>query len=138
MNPATETFVPLIIGQRIAMRLVSLTNQREHWAQRAKRAASQRGLVELALKPWVRGVTPPLEIAILRIAPRKLDSDNLQSACKHVRDGIADAIGIDDGNPGLTWHYGQASGGPGVYAVAIEVARAGAEIMSKRLAMKAS
>jgi hypothetical protein len=136
MNPATETFCPLIVGMRIPMRLVSLTNQREHWSKRAKRAKEQRGLVEACLKNWLRGKEPPLEIAILRIAPRRLDSDNLQGACKHVRDGIADAIGIDDGDPRLTWHYGQTSRGP-EYAVYIEVARGGTPVMSNQLARSA-
>lgn len=133
MNPAVETFTPLIIGVRMSMRLVSLTNQREHWAARSKRAKEQRAVTAMALRSRVRGVELPLEIAILRIAPRRLDSDNLQSACKHVRDGVADAIGVDDGDERLTWHYGQTTGGPGAYAVYIEVARAGTPTMTNRL-----
>jgi crossover junction endodeoxyribonuclease RusA len=135
MNPATETFCPLIVGVRLPLRLVSLTNQREHWAKRSRRAKEQRTIAALALRRWVAGreMDLPLEIAVLRIAPRRLDSDNLQSACKHVRDGIADALGIDDGDARLTWHYGQASHGP-EYAVSIEVAYRGTPAISKRMA----
>lgn len=37
----------------------------------------------------------------------KLDSDNLPGAFKHVRDGMADALGIDDGDARLAWSYAQ-------------------------------
>ena len=50
----------------------------------------------------------PLKVTITRIAPGKLDDDNLTGSAKHVRDGIADALGIDDGDPRITWVVEQA------------------------------
>lgn len=35
-------------------------------------------------------------VAITRVAPRTLDSDNLESSLKALRDGIAKGLGIDD------------------------------------------
>lgn len=53
---------------------------------------------------------PPLVVTITRHGKRKLDDDNLASACKYVRDAIADVIGIDDGSPLYTWVYRQMIG----------------------------
>ena len=60
----------------------------------------------------------PLLVTITRIGPRKLDDDNLASACKYVRDQIAAAVGVDDGSDRYTWRYGQRRG---KYGVDVEV-----------------
>jgi hypothetical protein len=52
-----------------------------------------------------------------------LDGDNLQSGFKAVRDGVADWLGVDDGNGLVDWQYVQRSGKAGEYAVEIEVIR---------------
>jgi len=36
-----------------------------------------------------------------------LDDDNFVGACKHLRDGIAESIGFDDGDKRLRWQYQQ-------------------------------
>ncbi len=91
---------------------VSETNVREHWARRAQRAKTQRSDAHWALMAaWGRSRRrPPREGAIViltRLAPRRLDGDNLQAALKAVRDGVADALGINDGDARVTWRYGQ-------------------------------
>lgn len=43
-----------------------------------------------------------------------LDDDNLRSALKAVRDGIAEKLGIDDRDPRVEWRYGQRKGMVGV------------------------
>jgi hypothetical protein len=65
----------------------------------------------------------PCSITLTRIAPRRLDSDNLARSLKAVRDGIADAIGVDDGDPRLEWRYAQEQGAVREYAVRVEVVR---------------
>ena len=55
----------------------------------------------------VESFSQPATIALTRLAPRLLDSDNAVSALKHVRDGIADALGINDGDEQVVWWYGQ-------------------------------
>jgi hypothetical protein len=42
--------------------------------------------------------TPPLNVDIVRIAPRLVDPRNLDDAAKHVIDAISRWIGVDDGN----------------------------------------
>lgn len=55
----------------------------------------------------------PCEITMIRYGPRLLDSDNLQTAFKSIRDKIADLLipglakGQADGDPRLIWRYDQ-------------------------------
>lgn len=96
----------------LPIRLISEANlaSHEHWRERHRRAKCQR---QDAAR-WMRALSlaydlpvPPLVITIARLAPRSLDSDNLAASAKHVRDGIADWLGIDDGDPRIEWRYGQ-------------------------------
>jgi hypothetical protein len=121
-----------VIEVEVPVRLVSLLNTREHWAQRAKRASMQRGLArnyavqKLKASPlWDQVANGcALTVTIIRIAPRELDDDNLAGSAKHVRDGIADALGIDDGDKRIQWRYEQAKfTGPhrGGYSCAVRI-----------------
>jgi crossover junction endodeoxyribonuclease RusA len=96
----------------IPVRLVSGANLREHWAIKSKRNRLQRDHSRIATIAALRGgiFQPPLTITIERIGKRRLDSDNLAISAKAVRDGIADALGIDDGDPRLDWQYRQSVG----------------------------
>jgi crossover junction endodeoxyribonuclease RusA len=76
-------------------------NARVYHFERARAAKADRkvawGLTLKALKGW----TPPWQSVALHWdfhpKTRNLpDGDNAQSACKAFRDGIADALGIDD------------------------------------------
>lgn len=102
----------------IPMKLPSSANLREHWRVRAKRSRTQRMDAGFLLMgcALAQGFTLPLAsdqtatITLTRIAPRSLDSDNTASAFKSVRDGVADALGVDDGSPRLEWKYAQEKG----------------------------
>jgi hypothetical protein len=133
----------------LPIRTVSEANAHTHWRTKATRAKAQRGTVLLALRqpltrfrqalatserPKVeslsngnvvplngRGILSPIAVTIRRIAPGMLDSDNLAGSQKHVRDGIADALGIDDRDPRVAWIYSQMRGDRGVYEIEIIV-----------------
>jgi hypothetical protein len=109
MNTVTFTF---------PMKLASLANVREHWRVKHRRSKEQRallhGMLWTASKPLL-----PATVTITRIGKKKLDSDNLAISAKHVRDGIADAYGVDDGSDLYTWKYEQEIGKE--YAVRIEI-----------------
>lgn len=88
----------------------------------AGRAKSQRlGVSTRCFSSFGKAPLPPLKITITRIGPRELDGDNLQGACKHVRDGIADWLGINDRSKLLKWEYAQEKGAPKEYGVKIRV-----------------
>jgi hypothetical protein len=69
--------------------------------------------------------TPPLVITMTRIAPRELDGDNVTTAMKPVRDGIADGLGLTDDaeRNGLRWECRQMRGMPKEYGLRIEIAQ---------------
>lgn len=105
------------------MRLVNGTNDRESWYVRARRAKSQR------TEAFVRGIAAGLrrmraagyEVTITRIGPRRLDDDGATASAKHVRDGIADALGLDDGDARIAWRVEQRKSAPREYGVEVRV-----------------
>lgn len=109
-----------------ALRTVSESNRREHWAPRAKRVKAHR-LVAFAYVTRHLLCPLPIVVTLVRIAPRLLDDDNLRGCLKATRDGVADAFGVNDRDPRVTWRYGQQRGKPGAYAVEIGVWRLGTE-----------
>ena len=96
-----------------ATKLPSRANARKHWAPQAKLNKLHRSGARLQLLAAFRrsGSAPqaPVRVHLTRIAPHQLDSDNLAHAFKAIQDGVADAIGLDDGpNGGIIWTYDQA------------------------------
>ncbi len=112
----------------LPVRTWSEANLRSHWAQRARRVAGQRTAAFLLVRARLDGAparalarSPKLTVRLTRIGPRVLDSDNLTGALKAVRDGVADALKLDDADPRLEWAYAQRPGGPDEYAVLVEI-----------------
>ena len=115
-----------MIEVRMNMKIVSVANLRMHWAVKAKLAKDQRTRTRMSLSAAAQSSGAemlPVTVVLTRVAPRRLDGDNLQSGFKAVRDGVADWLGVDDGNGLIDWQYVQRSGRPGEYAVEIEVIR---------------
>jgi hypothetical protein len=114
----------LVCHVMLPIRTVSEANAHEHWRKRAKRAKQQRGLAAMVLRTSGAKIpAPPLVVRITRIAPCALDDDNLAGSQKHVRDGIADWLTINDRDPRVQWVYAQTKSAPKSYAVRIEIFR---------------
>lgn len=119
----------LLFGFTMPMRLVSETNQREHHMARHRRRKAQRAAATLAFRSALgqAGMQAGMQwshthVIVTRIAPRFLDGhDNLQSSCKAVVDGIADAMGVNDGSGVVRWAYRQEHGKPKEYACMVQV-----------------
>ncbi len=106
----------------LPIQIISEANTREHWRPKAARAKAHRTTAEWTLRKHPRPRTDgPITITITRIAPRELDGDNLQSGGKATRDGVADWLGVDDGDKRLTWVYQQRKGGVKEYGAEISV-----------------
>lgn len=112
-----------MIRYEIPVRAVSEANLRECWQARRRRAKAQR---EVAYYHTVNEMACahnrprlPMAITLTRIGKRRLDSDNLARSLKAVRDGIADALGVDDGDERIEWRYAQRVGKD--YAVEVEI-----------------
>lgn len=93
----------------LALRLASEANARGSWHAGAARARLARAQIHTALRRAEPGPLPlPVTVRITRVGPRRLDDDNLARACKALRDGVADWLEVDDGDPRISWHYAQA------------------------------
>jgi len=105
----------MTVDVTLPIRTFSEANMRDGWRRHASRKREQRGITRLALRPRVRGLPLPVVVTLTRSSPRRLDDDNLRGALKHVRDGVADALGLeDDSDPRVLWLYRQAAGPHGV------------------------
>lgn len=79
-------------------------NSRPHWAQRSKAAKKARSEARLMAQAFRHKFAPsplpegPLHLWLTFYPPdkRRRDDDGLLAAFKAQRDGIADALGIDD------------------------------------------
>lgn len=111
----------------VPIRTVSEANTRGHWAAKARRAKEHRTTCRLVCgAPLAKyrtglrdGHVRRLNIRLTRVAPRTLDDDNLHSALKSARDGVADALGLtDDSDVRVAWVYAQVQR-PMTYAVEV-------------------
>lgn len=97
----------------LKIRLWSEANMGGHWSKGYNRKNYAQNLV--AQKWYTEGIdlTPPVDVTLTRLAPRALDSDNLVTAFKAVRDRVASLLvpgkrpGRADNHPGIHWHYSQ-------------------------------
>lgn len=89
-----------------------------HWYKLVRMKNKQKKATRICLVG--KEIPPaPLLVTITRLAPRKLDDDNLQGACKFIRDEIARKVGIDDGSSQYTWRYEQKTAK--TYGVDVEI-----------------
>lgn len=104
-----------LYSKRLPLTLPSRSNTPGSWRKHADRYAAQRAAGRLAVHGFARDGFRLLDerqwgvaVRIVREAPRPLDDDNLAAACKSFRDGIADALGVDDRDPRVVWVVDQA------------------------------
>lgn len=100
----------------LPLKIVSVANLREHWSRKASRTKAHR-LAACA----VPKADLPCVVTLVRIAPRRLDDDNLSSGFKALRDGIADRLGVKDNDPRVQWRYSQETGNVKEYACRVVI-----------------
>lgn len=107
--------------------LTSEGNKTDHWSMKKARSDILKFLTKLHLNNIKEPIQLPCSVTLTRVAPRKLDDDNLRTAFKHVRDTIAAFIfddwrmGRKDNDPRIKWLYAQKKGEVGEYAFEIEI-----------------
>lgn len=104
----------------LPIRLVNQSNAREHWSKRKDRANEQRGIIAAVLGR-VTFPSLPMSVLITRIGKKRMDDDGATTSAKFVRDGIADALRCDDGDPRLSFRVVQEIGAD--YGVRIEIGK---------------
>lgn len=110
-----------VVGVQWSARLSGSQNSREHHMVEWRRAKAERGTAKLLCRQLARPTQWPVTVLVTRIGPRRIkdDHDNLRAAAKHVVDGVAEALGVDDGDRSkVSWAYAQAKG---PYAVRVEI-----------------
>lgn len=105
----------------IPIRTWNTANCRWHWAKRAKYAKQCRlAAFTSARAAGVRSAPEGrFTVRLVRIGKRRMDSDGLAISFKGVRDGLAVAMGIDDGDERINWQYDQQIGK--AYSVSITI-----------------
>ena len=99
-----------IFGFSIPIAMKPQANMSEHWAVKATRTRNERAIARIYYNNHIFTKPPetgPIEITLKRLGNRRFDSGNLGHAFKAIQDGIADAMGINDGNQRLRWKYEQ-------------------------------
>jgi hypothetical protein len=99
----------------LPLKTVSVLNGSQGFSRGAAMAAARRRKDQRSLAAHVVGmhlhacrVTLPVVVTLVRLAPSSgLDDDNIRGALKSVRDGVADALGVDDRDPDVSWVYEQ-------------------------------
>lgn len=111
---------------KIPIRLVSEANMSDHWTKKHARKKKIR-LLLLSYLPDLSKCHLPCKVVLTRIAPRKLDDDNLRTAFKFLRDEIADKLipgkapGRADDDERIEWCYDQVKGDPKEYGIHIVI-----------------
>ena len=91
----------------IPVKTVSTLNTREHFRVAAKRKALHRSIVKRYMDNVPRP-TLPVIVCLTRYSAGTLDAHvNLPSAFKHVVDGLAVWLGIEDADHRVRWTYEQ-------------------------------
>lgn len=99
-----------LYARQLPLTVRNESNLRSRWATR-ERAAEQRQVVGMALgnamrEFGLRRENVRLAVRLLRLYSGRgqaMDDDGLARAFKAVRDGVADALAIDDRNPRVVW-----------------------------------
>ncbi len=109
----------------LPIRTESELNRRDHWRAAASRKHLQREEVGVSLKNLFKvcRVELPCAVKLTRIGANLLDSDNLASAFKAIRDEIARLIGIDDGSEMIRFEHDQLADRRAGYGIKIEILR---------------
>lgn len=116
----------MIYHVNLPVKIKSPNGGRGHWkAYHYGYSRPVREAVGLAVKYNVGAerAVGSLTVTLTRIAPRKLDLDNLVAGMKPVRDGVADGLGMRDDRESrsLSWQYAQMRGIPGEYGLRISI-----------------
>lgn len=94
--PTIAAFIPGLVPK-------NELNLREPWQVRAHRAKKEREWTLLKLQTKGKPPALPVTVELTRHGKQTMDDDGLVASMKHVRDGVADWLGVDDGDERITW-----------------------------------
>lgn len=122
-----EPRVPGVVEIRIPLRTQSQAHGvSSHWRVQSGRRKREHG-VTWAFLGQHRPPALPCVVTLVRLAPCELDSDNLSTSFKAIRDEVAKWLGLptntrghaEDRDPRVHWTYMQGKDKPREYAVIV-------------------
>ncbi len=100
-------------------------NGSRHWTEKREIADVQKRTAELETLAMLNGTMPrqPVLVTLTRYGPNLMDKDGNAAALKYFQDGVAKALGIDDGDMArIDFDYAQVKTDKrGWYGVRIEI-----------------
>ena len=115
-----------MIKIELPIKTVSEANSSEHWTKKAERHKQQQFILRWGLKNYMCMLKVPCTVKLTRLSPRTLDSDNLLTSLKYIRDEISEILipekkkyylskqgravpikGRADDDPRIKWEYDQ-------------------------------
>ncbi len=139
MSKAETTVNEIDVTTTLPIYARSEANNRDNRRKKAARVKEQRGVVRAMIHGHACRVlqmarvfnpNPVFDVSLTRIRRRSakpLDDDNLRTSLKAVRDGVADALGIDDGDTKrLRFTYAQEPGSD--FGVRIQIKSTGGTV----------
>ena len=105
------------------IKVISEANCRDHWSVKSRRRKAQQQEMDIMLLNALQGrkVPLPCTVKLTRVGPKRMDDDNLANGFKATRDAIARRLGIDDGDPRITFSYEQVAIKERLYNVVVEI-----------------
>jgi hypothetical protein len=101
------------IDWTLPLKTISEANISQHWTAKKKRHDQQKRMIGMYWLIHRPSIKLPCEVILTRLAPGRLDSDNLPVSMKWIRDSIANHLisglppGRADDSPLITWTYSQ-------------------------------
>lgn len=123
-----------VVGVQWSMRLSGSQNSREHYQAKARRVKAERGAALAICRSYlVKPTSWPVTVRLTRVGPGKPDDDAIPQYLKGVRDGVADFLGVNDGDRSkVRFEYSLPE--RGAYAVRVEFVDVAAELEANRCA----
>lgn len=100
----------LVVEVEVAVRTASEANAGGALRGKLARKTAVKDAVGAALPALGERFPLPARVTLTRASGGRLDSDNLQTALKVVRDQVAAWLGVDDADPRVRWVYRQRPG----------------------------
>lgn len=76
----------------LPLKTVSEVNSCEHWTAKHKRHKQQQAFVRMFYASKLSDVKLPCKVTFTRLSPRSIDSDNLPTCFKYIRDELSELL----------------------------------------------
>lgn len=106
--PVTARVLPMKLRSKANEATTTMRGRRGQMGRtKTQRSAARMALAGSGWRERLEHSSTPdkdrIVVLLTRVSPRNLDDDNLAGALKAVRDGVADALKVNDRDPRVVW-----------------------------------